>query len=42
LRIAEKTARDEATAACLAAPADRTALLGSIVAARATHQEVLR
>jgi hypothetical protein len=42
LRVAEKAAQDEATAACLAAPADRTALLGSIVAARATHQEVLR
>jgi hypothetical protein len=42
LRTAEKAGQDEAAAACLAAPADRTALLGSITAARATHQEVLK
>jgi hypothetical protein len=42
LRAAEKTGQDEAAAACLAAPAGRTALLGSITAARATHQEVLQ
>jgi hypothetical protein len=41
LRAAEKAGQDEAAAACLAAPADRTALLGSITAARATHREVL-
>ncbi|MBX6356299.1 MAG: hypothetical protein IRZ05_10665 [Micromonosporaceae bacterium] len=42
LQAAEKAGQDQAAAACLAAPADRTALLGSITAARATHQEVLR
>jgi hypothetical protein len=41
LRAAEKAGQDQAAAACLAARADRTALLGSITAARATHQEVL-
>ncbi len=39
---AEKSGQDEAAAACLAAPTERTALLGSITAARATHQEVLK
>jgi hypothetical protein len=42
LRAAEQAGQAEATAACLAAPADRTALLGSITAARATHQEALQ
>jgi hypothetical protein len=42
LQAAEKAGQDEAAAACLAAPADRTALLGSITAARASHQVVLR
>ncbi|MPZ25649.1 MAG: hypothetical protein GEV12_04180 [Micromonosporaceae bacterium] len=42
LREAELTAREEATAACLAAPPERAAVLGSITAARATHAEVLR
>jgi hypothetical protein len=41
LRAAEKAGQGEATAACLAAHADRAALLGSITAARATHQAVL-
>lgn len=42
LREAEAAAGEEATAACLAAPPDRAAVLGSITAARATHAEVLR
>ncbi|MEJ3744045.1 hypothetical protein WEI85_12210 [Actinomycetes bacterium KLBMP 9797] len=42
LRAAEQTGQKNATAACLAAPADRAALLGSIAAARATHLEVVR
>ncbi|WP_406075777.1 hypothetical protein [Micromonospora sp. NBC_01638] len=42
LRALEKTAQKSATAACAAAPAERAALLGSIVAARATHQEALK
>ncbi|MEU5959994.1 hypothetical protein ABZ777_02180 [Micromonospora parva] len=42
LRALEKTAQQSATAACAAAPAERAALLGSIVAARATHQEALK
>ncbi|MDG4808414.1 hypothetical protein O7634_16820 [Micromonospora sp. WMMD1120] len=42
LRALEKTAQRSATAACAAAPAERAALLGSIVAARATHQEALK
>lgn len=41
LRDAELTGQAEATAACLAAPPERAALLGSIAAARATHAEVL-
>jgi hypothetical protein len=41
LRAAEKAGQDEAAAACLAAPPERAAVLGSITAARATHQEVL-
>ncbi len=41
LREAEAEAFDGALAHCLAAPADRTALLGAICAARATHLEVL-
>lgn len=41
LRAAEKAGQDEAAAACLAAPPERAAILGSITAARATHQEVL-
>lgn len=42
LRAAEQMARASAVAACLAAPADRAALAGSIAAARACHAEVLR
>ncbi|MFC4018049.1 hypothetical protein ACFOW4_08815 [Micromonospora sp. GCM10011542] len=42
LRGLEKTGQQSATRACAAAPADRAALLGSIVAARATHQEALK
>ncbi|MFY1619897.1 hypothetical protein [Micromonospora sp. WMMD736] len=42
LRAREKAAQQSATAACAAAPAARAALLGSIVAARATHQEALK
>ena len=42
LRALEKTAQQSATAACASAPADRAALLGSIAAARATHQEALK
>jgi hypothetical protein len=41
LRDAERDALVEATEACLAAPPERAALLGSIAAARATHAEVL-
>jgi hypothetical protein len=42
LRAAEQTAQRAAVQACLAAPAARAALVGSIAAARATHPEVLR
>ncbi|WP_184188762.1 hypothetical protein [Micromonospora parathelypteridis] len=42
LRRLEKTAQQSATVACAAAPAERAALLGSIAAARATHQEALK
>lgn len=42
LRDAELAAGEEASAACLAAPPERAAVLGSITAARATHAEVLR
>ncbi|MBX7268425.1 hypothetical protein KIF24_22015 [Micromonospora sp. Llam7] len=42
LRQAERDGRDSATRACLAAPAERAALLGSVAAARATHLEALR
>ncbi|HEX6970389.1 MAG TPA: hypothetical protein VF174_16470 [Micromonosporaceae bacterium] len=42
LRAVEKAGLEEAIAACLAAPDDRAALLGSIAAARATHLEMLR
>ncbi|MCZ7376245.1 hypothetical protein [Micromonospora sp. WMMC250] len=42
LRALEKTAQQSASTACAAAPAERAALLGSIVAARATHQEALK
>jgi hypothetical protein len=42
LREAEQAAREEAAQACLAASPERTAVLGSITAARATHAEVLR
>jgi hypothetical protein len=41
LREAEQAAHDEAVRACLSAPPDRAALLGSIAAARATHAAVL-
>ncbi|HEY0699049.1 MAG TPA: hypothetical protein VGD43_14715 [Micromonospora sp.] len=42
LRAAEQQARTAAVRACLDAPAERAALLGSIAAARTTHLEVLR
>lgn len=42
LRAAEQAGRKAAAQACLAAPGDRAALLGSIAAARTTHLEVLR
>ncbi|GAA2380862.1 hypothetical protein [Dactylosporangium salmoneum] len=42
LAAREKTARQDAETACLAAPSYRAALLGSIAACRAGHQEVLR
>ncbi|MFG2046271.1 hypothetical protein ACGFIW_02415 [Micromonospora sp. NPDC048935] len=42
LRGLEKAAQQSATAACAAASAERAALLGSIAAARATHQEALK
>lgn len=42
LRTAEAGGRQAAVTACLAAPADRTALLGSMAAARASHTEALR
>ncbi|MFG1843310.1 hypothetical protein ACGFH8_33325 [Micromonospora sp. NPDC049175] len=42
LRALEKTAQKSATAACASASAERAALLGSIAAARATHQEALK
>ncbi|MCO1596043.1 hypothetical protein M8C17_12815 [Micromonospora sp. RHAY321] len=42
LRTLEKSGQKSATLACAAAPAERAALLGSIVAARATHQEALK
>jgi hypothetical protein len=41
LRAAEQSGWEAAVNACLAAPDDRAALLGSIAAARATHLEVL-
>ncbi|MEV7226439.1 hypothetical protein AB0M79_05355 [Polymorphospora sp. NPDC051019] len=41
LRTAEEAGHKLAQDACLAAPAERAALLGSITAARATHLEVL-
>lgn len=41
LREAERGGQVEAAQACLSAPAERTALLGSITAARASHAEVL-
>ncbi|MEE6306699.1 hypothetical protein V1634_07660 [Plantactinospora veratri] len=42
LREAEQQGRDAAAKACLEAPANRAALVGSVTAARATHLEVLR
>lgn len=42
LRAAEQEGRTAAREACLAAPADRAALLGSIAAARTSHLEVMR
>ncbi|MEH1128066.1 hypothetical protein [Micromonospora sp. CPCC 206061] len=42
LRTAEQQGQKAAADACLAAPAARAALLGSISAARATHLEVVR
>jgi hypothetical protein len=41
LRAAEAEAEQAAALACLAAPPERTASLGAICAARATHQVVL-
>jgi hypothetical protein len=41
LRDAERDAQSAAAEACLAAPPERAALLGSIAAALATHAEVL-
>lgn len=42
LRGAEQKGQKAAADACVAAPAERAALLGSISAARATHLEVVR
>jgi hypothetical protein len=42
LRERERAGRETATKACAAAPAERAALLASIVAARATHVEALK
>ncbi|HEX5543378.1 MAG TPA: hypothetical protein VFX60_17795 [Micromonospora sp.] len=42
LRAAEQEGRDAAAAACLVAPKEHAALVGSIAAARATHLEVLK
>ncbi|WP_370457771.1 hypothetical protein [Actinoplanes sp. OR16] len=42
LRAAELAAQKTAAAACVAAPADRAALVGSIAACRATHANALR
>ncbi|MEU4561718.1 hypothetical protein AB0F72_25325 [Actinoplanes sp. NPDC023936] len=42
LRESELAAQKTATAACLAAPAERAALVGSIAACRATHASALR
>lgn len=41
LREQEESAREAAREACLQAPVERTGLLGSICAARASHLEVL-
>lgn len=41
LRAAEQAGQRSATEFCLSAPGERAPLLGSIVAARATHQSVL-
>ncbi|WP_018253630.1 hypothetical protein [Salinispora mooreana] len=42
LRELERAAGESATQACLAAPAERAALLASIAAARASHLEALQ
>jgi len=42
LRVAEKAGYEAAIQACLATPAHRAALVGSIAAARATHLEALK
>ncbi|MFC5925198.1 hypothetical protein [Micromonospora vulcania] len=42
LRTLEKSGQQSATKACAEAPAERAPLLGSIAAARATHQEALK
>ncbi len=42
LSTAEKTAQQNAVNACVAAPADRVAVLASIAACRATHVAALR
>ncbi|GGM29807.1 MULTISPECIES: hypothetical protein [Micromonospora] len=42
LRDAEQQGREAARQACVDAPAERAALLGSIAAARATHVEALK
>jgi hypothetical protein len=41
LRSREKAAHASAVTACIEAPADRAALVGSVAAARATHLEAL-
>ncbi|MDG4829662.1 hypothetical protein O7627_10140 [Solwaraspora sp. WMMD1047] len=41
LRAAEQRGREAAAEACLAAPAERATLVGTIAAARAAHAEVL-
>lgn len=42
LREAEQAGREQAAGLCLAAPAERAALVGSIAAALATYVEVLK
>jgi hypothetical protein len=42
LRAQAQSAAKTAAAACLATPAERAALIGSIAACRSTHAEALR